>query len=72
MKKPNDKVVTAAKIVAGAAMVLTLGANLTGCVYGPPPDRTSVDQSTVSESNDTTDPDVDQSKDENSPTGNAG
>lgn len=36
MKKPNDKAITAAKIVAGVAAALTLAANVTGCVYGPP------------------------------------
>ncbi|MBR3056751.1 MAG: hypothetical protein IKG93_02175 [Clostridiales bacterium] len=63
MKKPNDKAITAAKIVAGVAAALTLGANLTGCVYGPPPDYTSKEQTTASESKETTDPSKNQNED---------
>ncbi len=40
MKKPKDNGVTAAKIVAGIAATVTLGMNVTGCVYGPPIDPT--------------------------------
>ena len=36
MKKPDDKVITAAKIVAGITAAFIVGANVTGCVYGPP------------------------------------
>lgn len=35
MKKPDKRGITAAKIVAGIAATLTLGANVNGCVYGP-------------------------------------
>lgn len=38
MKKPDDKKMTAAKIVAGVAATLVVGANVSGCVYGPPPE----------------------------------
>lgn len=38
MKKPDKKKMTAAKIVAGVAATMVMGANITGCVYGPPPE----------------------------------
>ena len=42
MKKPDNKTVTAAKIVAGVAMTFMVAANVTGCgVYGPPPEETA-------------------------------
>ena len=41
MKKPDNKTVTAAKIVAGVAMTFMVAANFTGCVYGPPKDDPS-------------------------------
>lgn len=42
MKKPDNKTVTAAKIVAGVAMTFMVAANVTGCgVYGPPKDDPS-------------------------------
>ena len=41
MKKPDNKKLTAAKIVAGVAATLVVGANVTGCVYGPPPEETT-------------------------------
>ena len=39
MKKPSNNKITAAKIIAGVIASLTIGANVTGCVYGPPPDE---------------------------------
>lgn len=41
MKKPNNKTVTAAKIVAGIATAFMVAANVSGCVYGPPADDSS-------------------------------
>ena len=41
MKKPDNKTVTVAKIVAGVAMMFMVAANVTGCVYGPPKDDPS-------------------------------
>ena len=41
MKKPSNDKITAAKIIAGVVASLTIGANITGCVYGPPPEETA-------------------------------
>lgn len=41
MKKPVNNKITAAKIVAGVIASLTIGANITGCVYGPPVEEPS-------------------------------
>jgi len=59
MKKPDKRGVTAAKIVAGIAATLTLGANVNGCVYGPaglnqnvygpPPSDTAMESTDTSE-----------------------
>ena len=46
MKKPDNKTVTAAKIVAGVAMTFMVAANITGCVYGPPADSSDESQKT--------------------------
>ncbi len=47
MKKPDNKTVTAAKIVAGLAMTFMVAANVTGCgVYGPPADSSDESQET--------------------------
>ena len=65
MKKPDKRGVTAAKIVAGIAATLTLGANVNGCVYGPaglnqnvygppPSSDTTLESSETSEPSDTT------------------
>lgn len=41
MKKPSNDKITAAKIIAGVVASLTIGANITGCVYGPPAEETA-------------------------------
>ena len=64
MKKPSDKGITAAKIVAGVAAALALAANVTGCVYGPPPDEsTTKKETTASEVKETVDPKNNQNED---------
>ncbi len=69
MKKPNDKAITAAKIVAGVAAALALGCNMTGCVYGPPPtssdasDATKKQTTTASETEESIDPSDNQNED---------
>lgn len=47
MKKPNNKTVTAAKIVAGVAATFIVAANVSGCgVYGPPAEQSDESRET--------------------------